>query len=344
MAVNGTKHGYGGPNTQPPPSSTADAHLRGYYEENGRWYSHFGDRYLFPLDELELDKLDIFHKILLIVRQEQLHTRELPPNPRILDLGTGSGIWAIHMAEQLFGRGLYDAKDYPPPESGLPQGPPRIFGWDLTTSQPLRIPPAVKFEQRDLERDWSGVEPDSFDLIHIRMLAGGVESWRKVYEEVFRHLKPGTGVLEHVEIDFRPQCEGEQIPMHRTRLAEWTYELHEAMRRNGTPLEPLADTAKLLESLGFVDINHVQVRLPLNPAWPEDEFEREIGKWFNLGMNQAINGMTMAPLCRRNGWRKEQVLDLLEDVKKDIYNWHLRGYCVLHIWTACRGPAPVSMR
>lgn len=50
----------------------------------------------------EMDRMDIFHKFFLVARKEVLHTAPLIRNydgPRILDLGCGTGIWAIDMAE-----------------------------------------------------------------------------------------------------------------------------------------------------------------------------------------------------------------------------------------------------
>jgi methylase of polypeptide subunit release factors len=49
-----------------------------------------------------MDRMDIYHKLFLVARNEQLHKAPLIPNydgPRILDIGTGTGIWAIDMAE-----------------------------------------------------------------------------------------------------------------------------------------------------------------------------------------------------------------------------------------------------
>jgi ubiquinone/menaquinone biosynthesis C-methylase UbiE len=51
----------------------------------------------------EKDRMDIYHKIMEVARRGQLHSAPIYVNPhdppRILDLGCGTGIWAIDMAE-----------------------------------------------------------------------------------------------------------------------------------------------------------------------------------------------------------------------------------------------------
>lgn len=57
---------------------------------------------MYPNDEKECEKIDIYHKIFLVLRKDELHRAPITPNyepTRILDLGTGTGIWAIEMAE-----------------------------------------------------------------------------------------------------------------------------------------------------------------------------------------------------------------------------------------------------
>lgn len=52
--------------------------------------------------QLEMDRMDIYHKLLLVVRNEDLFWAPFMAGveaPRVLDLGTGTGIWAIDLAE-----------------------------------------------------------------------------------------------------------------------------------------------------------------------------------------------------------------------------------------------------
>ncbi|KAI1333843.1 methyltransferase LaeA [Xylariaceae sp. FL0016] len=297
----------------------------GFYHLNNRVYSHI-DKYLFPCDQTEQERLDIFHKLCLVARGQHLYQRQLPVPARVLDLGCGTGIWVNDLADQLWranGDGTY-----------------HITGWDLTSHQSPQIPRGVDFEVRDIDKPWVGVEPDLFDMIHIRMLVGGITSWERVYEQALRHLKPGTGTLEHVEIDFRPIIDGPSSDLEKTSLLRWSQDLQDKMCRLERELHPRENTIEILTSLGYVNIDHDQMRLPLNPAWPEKPHEKEIGKWFNLGVCQGLQALSLRPLTFDNHYTKIQLEELITGVKKDICNRNLRAYCIMHIWTAQRPPSP----
>jgi methylase of polypeptide subunit release factors len=53
-----------------------------------------------PIDEDEMDRIDLKHRLYTLLLEEKYFLAPIGQNPqRILDLGTGSGIWAIDVAD-----------------------------------------------------------------------------------------------------------------------------------------------------------------------------------------------------------------------------------------------------
>ncbi|RDW62586.1 hypothetical protein BP5796_10888 [Coleophoma crateriformis] len=68
------------------------------YEHGRRYHSYHSGCYQFPNDDNEQDRLDMFHHMLLLVTRDKLHLAPIKGDDlRILDVGTGTGIWAIQM-------------------------------------------------------------------------------------------------------------------------------------------------------------------------------------------------------------------------------------------------------
>jgi 2-polyprenyl-3-methyl-5-hydroxy-6-metoxy-1,4-benzoquinol methylase len=76
--------------------------IRRGIEENGRTYPAYGlNEYGLPIDEQEQDRNDLQHAKFMLILGDNLHLAPIREDPsRILDLGCGSGIWAIDMADR----------------------------------------------------------------------------------------------------------------------------------------------------------------------------------------------------------------------------------------------------
>ncbi|KAK3201700.1 hypothetical protein GRF29_164g301573, partial [Pseudopithomyces chartarum] len=264
------------------------------YEENGRLYHGFRrGLYMYPCDESEKDRMDIYHQLFIVARRGHLHQTPIPQHwsPRILDLGCGTGIWAIDMADKYLNS--------------------EVYGLDLVNIQPEKIPPNLRFRvPRDYESPWALGE-ESFDLIHLRMACGSITSWPEMYQKVFTHLKPGSGWIEHVEIDLEPRCDDGTLSQD-SHITQWYNYLKDATARVDRPIAYDHRTRQLLQAAGFIDIQETIIRAPYN-TWAADDHQKDIGRWYNLGLTEGLEALSAAPFTRVNRWdMNEHVKPLVE--------------------------------
>ena len=72
-----------------------------YKYENGRRFNAFRDgEYPLPNDETEQERLDLVHHVHLLILDGKLHLAPITNSQRVLDVGTGTGIWAIAFADE----------------------------------------------------------------------------------------------------------------------------------------------------------------------------------------------------------------------------------------------------
>ncbi|KAL1870015.1 hypothetical protein VTK73DRAFT_2824 [Phialemonium thermophilum] len=139
--------------------------VRDYTFENGRRYHRFREgRYNFPNDDVEQEREDMKHAMVKMLCQT-LHFAPIGDRPQqILDIGTGTGIWAIEMADQ------------------FPSA--TVLGIDLSPIQPEWVPPNVKFMVDDAESQW--LHPrNHFDYIHSRHTVMAIKDWPRLLSQAF---------------------------------------------------------------------------------------------------------------------------------------------------------------
>ena len=271
--------------------------------ENGRRYHKFRQgEYWGPNDEIQNDQLDIAHQLFLLLLDNKLHLAPIPNPQRVLDLGCGTGIWCIDMAD---GSSLPLPSPYPNPthltkRASVEHPGAEIMGVDLSPIQPSFAPPNCKFEIDDVTSPWTFPLP--FDLINIRALYGSIADWPALYAQVYAHLQPG-GYLHELEMSIQFKSDdGTLAPDHV--LSQWSDVFHEASKRFGKSFYEVWNLSKYAREAGFVDIVENVYKVPVN-GWPADPRMKEIGRWNFLHCTQGAEGWGLFLLTNVMGWSVE---------------------------------------
>jgi SAM-dependent methyltransferase len=239
------------------------------YQNGRRYHSYRQGTYWGPNDETAQDNLDLFHHIFTLTLNGSLFLAPITSNPqRVLDLGTGTGIWAIDFADQF-------------PSAS-------VIATDLSPIQPISVPPNLEFQIDDFTEPWT-FRPSSFDFIHARSIYGSVADYPALYSEIKDHLKPG-GWFEQTEISVITKSEDGSIA--GTRLEEWGPLAWECGEKFGKSFKIAEDSKELMERAGFVNVRRHTFKWPIG-TWPMDKKMKEIGAYNRLAWDEGINGWAM---------------------------------------------------
>ncbi|KAH7402917.1 S-adenosyl-L-methionine-dependent methyltransferase [Pyrenochaeta sp. MPI-SDFR-AT-0127] len=284
-------------------------------EIEGRLYATYGKHeYGMPIDEKEMDRNDLqHHKYNLLLRDrlyvapvsdEQLSTG----NSRILDLGTGTGIWAIDMADK-----------YPNAE---------VLGVDIAATQPAFVPPNCLFEIDDVEEDWP-YRPAHFDFIHGRDLMTAVRDWSRLIEQAYTHLKPG-GWIQLASTIPGALTDDDSIPPN-SGYVESGRLYAEIAEKMGAPLDAPRSWAEQMRVAGFRNVQDEVFKLPMGP-WPRSKRLRTVGR---LEQIMILEGGFEAYMLRGYtqvlGRRAEDLQIILALAKREVRDPNVHTYVQFHI-------------
>ncbi|KAF9582930.1 hypothetical protein BGW38_010569 [Lunasporangiospora selenospora] len=194
--------------------------------------------YMLPNDLTESDRLDAQHYLVRFVFKGNYNVKLDTDGPlRILDVATGTGVWALEMAHE------------------LPNA--EIHGVDISPIFPAEIKPKnVHFQLCNI-LDGLPFPDNHFDFIYQRLLVYALspDQRRQVNRELLRILKPG-GHIQLVESDgivYSPGVETERV--NQLSL--------ETSLRHGVDPREVQRMKPGLKHAGFVNVNSFHIALPV---------------------------------------------------------------------------------
>ncbi|CAK4004182.1 S-adenosyl-L-methionine-dependent methyltransferase [Lecanosticta acicola] len=241
-----------------------------YREENGRTYHSYGTfEHWGPNDEKAQDQQDLSHHLWSLALKGNLFLAPVQNPKHVLDLGTGTGIWSIEVAEQF-------------PDA-------QVRGIDLSPIQPSWVPPNCFFEIDDFNVEW--IDENKFDLIHGRELLGTAPDWLSVYSSALKALRPGGWFEQHEPSLFFRSSVQELDESHP--FPQWGKLMTEAGYKASARFDIGAELKGWMEQAGFINVT--EYRMPwLIGGWSKDKHEREVGQWNQLRLDLGI-----ADFCSR---------------------------------------------
>ncbi len=128
-----------------------------------------------------------------------------------------------------------------------------VLGTDLSPIQPSWVPPNCKFYVGDAESDWTYKANEAFDFIHRRGLGGSVADWRRFFEQVHTHLKPG-GWWEIQDYECWIFSDDDTLNETGKATKQWVELLDEASIKFGKRLNVASQHKQRMIDAGFVDV------------------------------------------------------------------------------------------
>ncbi|KAK3399751.1 S-adenosyl-L-methionine-dependent methyltransferase [Sordaria brevicollis] len=259
-----------------------------------------------PNDQRHVEALDVLHHALMVQLDGKLFLSPLNKEKvqKVLDIATGSGLWAIDFADE-----------FPNAE---------VIGTDVSPIQPTWVPPNVKFELDDCNAEWTYAD-DTFDFINMRQLVGIVDDWNKLFRNAFRCCKPG-GYVESMAscVEFLSD-DGSVKP--GSAIDQWGKLFREGGKKFGRSFAVYEEDLQRvgMEAAGFVDIEFKDIMCPLG-VWHPDKKAAERGLWYKLAGEADLEGYLNYVANVVMGWSPEETKFFAAQVRKEWNDPKIHGY------------------
>ncbi|RPA85384.1 S-adenosyl-L-methionine-dependent methyltransferase [Ascobolus immersus RN42] len=273
-------------------------------EHEREYHAYRAGKYVFPEDMKEKDRGDLAHMMYTQLLEGELHTAPLDDPKRILDLGPGSGSWAIDMAMRYPAATVYTMD-----LSGFPANSP-----------PPNITPII----HDFDLDWP-FPTNYFDFIHCREIYGGTDSYQNLIKKIYKHLTPG-GYVEITEMPPRVQSKRPEAVPSDFPLLRHIKLLNKALKVVGRDPEVIDHLHSYVHEANYIDITPTKTIAPLC-TWAREARWKDVGRLNMLNFLEGLEGWSLAPCTRGLGMDANSVKRKTKRCNKGIMDRRMNMFC-----------------
>lgn len=275
-----------------------------YEKAHGRTYhAYHAGKYVFPNDDRELERVDLTYHAARLAIGDRLFYAPVQDPTAILDVGTGTGIWAMDVADE-----------YPAAE---------VIGIDLSPTQPTYVPPNLQFQIADGDEEWTFRQ--QFDLVHTRIMNDmSLKDWPNYFRQAYAATKPG-GWVEAQEFSYVRQSDDNTIPPD-SKIKHWEDLWTEGIQKVG--LQGTCDPELVVQQMsaaGFQKISRLSFKWPVG-VWPRDQKLKECGYLTMMMLMDGYHGLSVKVFTQLLGWSVEEMEILLAECRSELKRKDIHGY------------------
>ncbi|PNY28067.1 mRNA 3'-end-processing protein YTH1 [Tolypocladium capitatum] len=267
-----------------------------------RYHGYRKGRYPLPNDRREQQREEANHAMMLELTGGHLLYSDIGEHPqKIIDIGTGTGSWAIDVAD------LYPSAS--------------VIGTDLSAIQPKWVPVNVRMFVDDCEEpDW--LHGSGYDLVHFRGMAGVLHDLDGVLAKAYPRIRNG-GWVEFHEVVPQILCDdGTMGPDDPLRIF---YDAAvQGLRTFGCDPMRTANLEEILDRAGFTNIRCVTKKIPIS-TWAHERHLKILGLFMKAVMLDSLDGLAAKPLAALGVSRQDR-RELVKHVKKSLEDRSVHRY------------------
>ncbi|KAF6818352.1 umta methyltransferase family protein [Colletotrichum plurivorum] len=232
----------------------------------------------------------------------------------ILDIGAGTGIWAIEMGD-----------NFEHAEVKLKKRCLRNLGSVLLRKGPSRslsrVPSNVKFMVDDIESPW--IESRKYDFIMCRYMGASIKDWPNLMRNIYDHLNPG-GWAEFQDVNTKFYSQDSSYT-DSTATARWMSAFMAACASTGRdPSVGPKLEGWVRESANFTNISSHVLKVPLGP-WARHQYYKDLGMMNLMLTLDGLEALSLKLFAEMLGWTEERIAGELEAVREELKSCAFRA-------------------